>query len=218
MGKNWVRNQIRHDEVHDVIDKGILWVTENRQKAGTVAGVVALVALIAGVSVYRASSLRAEAWDRLNVAESMAYSGRPDASLEAAQKLAAERPNSDAAGFATVFAGDLLYQRGQYKEAAEHYAKVIERGSPKVLQPVALQNLALAQEASGQPKEAAQTVQRFIESFPDHFLAPQAHSCLARSLEATGQTEPARATLQKIALQYPDSVWAMWAQNRLKGG
>ena len=218
MAKQWVRqHQVQRDEVQDFLDNGVEWVLRNRQTAAAVAGSVAAVILIASVVVYRTRASRNETWERLGMAESLAYSGRGDAAMDQLKQLSSEQPASDAAAYGAVFTGDLQFQKGQYKEAGDNYLKVVERATPKPLHPVALTDLAFAQEAAGQPKEAAQTAQRFLETYPDHFLAPQAHALLARALLATGQNEPAKAALQKIVLQYPDTTWAAWAQSRLKG-
>ncbi len=217
MGKQWVRQQIRQDEVQTVLDKGLAWVAKNRQKATTTAAIAGAVILIASLMTYRWRSTRAAAWERLGLAESLAYSGRPDAAVEQIKQLEVEQPSSEAAAFGALFLGDMQFQRQLYKEAGENYVKVVERGMPKSLHPVALSNLALSQEASGQPQPAAQTAQRFLDAYPDHFLAPQVHACLARTLQAQGQAEQAKAAYQKIMLQYPDTSWASWAQARLKG-
>ena len=218
MAKQWVRNhEVQHDEVQDFIDRSIIWVASNRQTAAIVGGVLAAAILVAVLSVYRVRAKREDAWNRLGNAESLAYSGRGDSAMDKIKQLSVDHPGSDAAGFAAIFAGDIMFQRGQYKEAASQYEKVVAAPyGPRVLGPLALCDLALAQEAAGQPKEAAQTARHFLDAYSDHFLAPQAHACLARSLEAAGQSAEARTTLQKIVLQYPDTAWAAWAQARLK--
>lgn len=217
MSKQWVRQQVRKDEMADALGTGVEWVSRNRQLATTVAGVAVAVVLMAALFVIKTRAAREVSWERLGVAQSLAYSGRPDQSLEQLKKLQNEQPNTDAAGFAALFQGDLEYQRGNFKNAAAQYTKVVERGTPKALQPLALSDLAMTQEAAQQYKDAVSTSRRFLESFPDHFLAPQVHSCLARSLQGAGDSGEAKAALQKIALQYPDTSWAAWAQARLKG-
>ncbi len=217
MGKQWVRQQIRHDEMHDFVDKGLLWIEKNRQTAATAGAAIAVIVIVLVLTYSHARSTRAAAWDRLGLAQSYAYSGVPQAALAQIDQLKRDHPNSDATGFGTVFAGDILFQKGQYAEAAAEYTKIVERGLPKPLQPVALADLAIAQEAGGQSQQALSTAQRFLDTYPDHFLAPQVHACLARSLAAAGQKDQAKAAYQKISLQYPDTSWAAWAQAQLKG-
>lgn len=216
MSKQWVRQQIRRDEMKDGLEVLVGWISDNRQKAAAIGGGVVAVVLAAGIVVYQVRASRAAAWERLSVAQTYAYSGKPDTALEQVKQLAEQQPNTSAAGYATVFSGDILYQRGQYKEAAGQFSKVIERGNPKALQPVALSGLTLSQESENDYAQAIITAERFLEAYPDHYLAPQVHSSLARSLLATSKTDLAKATLQKIQLQYAGTYWAAWAQAQMK--
>lgn len=216
MGKHWVRQQVKHNELADFLDWGLIWLSKNRQTAGIAGGVILAAGLAAGLTLYRSRAVQRAAWDQLSLAQGLAYTGRADVSLQQIKELESQYPNAKAAGFALLFAGDTLYPRAQYKEALEYYAKILELGQPKNLLPLALGGTAITQEASGAVQQALQTAQRFLETYPDHFLAPQVHACLARCLEAAGQAEQAKAACQKIVLQYPDTYWASWAQNRLQ--
>jgi tetratricopeptide (TPR) repeat protein len=217
MAKQWVRqHEVQRDEVSDFIERSVVWVEKNRQTAMTGGGVLLGALLLGGLFFYSSRANRNSAWERLGMAESLAYAGRTEQSREHLKQLLSEQPQSDAAAFGGLFSGDLDFQAGKYKEAAEAYLKVVERGTPAAAQPLALSNLALAQEAGGQAKEAVSTAQRFLDTFPDHYLAPQAHACLARAQAASGLADQAKSTLQKIVLQYPETSWAAWAQTRLK--
>lgn len=216
MGKQWVREQVRRDPVQDSVDKGVRWVDDNRQFALGAAGAGVCLLLLAVLLISHARSTRIKAWDRLGLAEAMAYAGQPDASLQQLKQLTEEQPGSAAAGFGRVFAADISYSRGQYKDALDGYNAVLERGKPAGLQPIALNDVAISQEAAGQFEQAQQAAQRFLELYPDHFLAPQVHACLARSLAALGQLDKAKTTYQKIALQYEGTPWAAWANARLQ--
>lgn len=215
MGKHWVRQQVRRNELQDTVDMVLLWVSRNRQTAAAGAGALAAALLIAGFIVYRSRTLAEAAWSRLGEAQEHAYGGRPDQSLLRLKELFTDYGRTKASAFGLLFQGDMMYPRGQYKEALESYSKVLERGEPKVLQPVATADIAVTQEAAGNCPEAASTAQRFLDSYADHFLAPQVHASLARCLEALGKGDQAKAAWQKIVLQYPDTSWASWAQKRL---
>ncbi len=216
MGKQWVRQQVRRNEVQDAIDSTILWLSKNRQTAAASTGGAVLILIIFGIILYRSQSLKAEAWSRLTVAQTYAYMGRSDQSLEQLQKLSQDYGNTDASGYASLFAGDVLYRLGNYPKALEAYARVLELG-PESIQPMALVNTAVAHEAAGQYDQAVANGRSFLDAHSDHFLAPQAHSSLARSLALMGRKEEARVALQKMTLQYPDTPWANWAKDRLGG-
>ena len=216
MGKQWVRAQIRRNEVQDTVDRGIRWLAGNRRTAGIAAGIAAAVLLCAGLFLYTHHAKRNASWEGLSLAQGYAYNGQPDQAVKKIDELNAEYPTTQAAGFGLLFAGDILYHRGQYKETMKYYNQILDRGEPQSLVPFALGSVALALEASGQCPEALKTQERFLQTYHDHFLAPQVHSSLARCQAALGQGDAAKATFQKIVIQYPDSSWASWAQERLK--
>ncbi len=216
MGKQWVKQQIKHDEMHQALDHGVRWTSANRQKAGIIAGSVAAVLLLGGLFLYSAQSKQNAAWERLSMAQVYAYSGQAEASIKQIQELTAEYPAAKATGYALLFAGDVLFQGGRYKEAVESYAKLLAQDEPKALLPLALGGTVISQEAAGQCPQARESAERFLQAYADHFLAPQVQGSIARCQEASGSADQAKTTWQKIALQYPESAWAAEAQARLQ--
>lgn len=215
MGKQWVKQVVRHDEMQTALSNSIRWTSANRQTAGLTVGGVAAVLLFGGLFLYSRTARENAAWDKLSVTQALAYSGNPEGSATQAAQLAVELPGTEAAGYASLFAGDVMFQRGKFTETVAHYAKILEKGKPASLLPMAQGNTALAYEAAGQYKEAAAAAETYLQNYPDHYLAPQVQSCLARSQEALGQKEQAAATMKKIQLQYPDTSWSAWAQAHL---
>jgi TolA-binding protein len=218
MGKQWVRQEIKRNELQELVDGALVWISKNQQLAAGIAGGAAVVVAAVCIFVYRIHSTQSATWDRLALAEDTAYAGQVDSALQQIKDLTTQYPSSQAAAYALLFEGDILFPRGQYKEALDAYNKVLENSEPKVLQPYALGDSALAQEGAGQCAQAVQTAQHFLELYPDHFLAPQVHASLARCLATTGQADQARTAYQKITLQYPDTSWAAWAKTRLETG
>jgi tetratricopeptide (TPR) repeat protein len=216
MGKQWVRQQVKRNEIQDVIDSGVRWVGKNRQLAAATVGGTILALAILGLILYRAHAMKQEAWSRLSLAQSYAYMGKTDEALKQLDQLSQDYGQTEASGFAALFAGDVHYRQGQYPEAITAYAKILELG-PVSIQPFALSNTASSYEAAGKFEQAAAQSQSFLDAHADHFLAPHTHSILARSLAAMGKTQEARVALQKITLQYPNTAWANWATERLGG-
>ncbi|MBI4679448.1 MAG: tetratricopeptide repeat protein [Elusimicrobia bacterium] len=216
MGKQWAKQQIKRNELQEFVETAIDWVAAHRDKV--LFGVVAFVLAVslAGFAYFRREKSKFEAWDRLSIAQAYAFTGRVDDSLKQLAEIEKDYSSSDASGFAAVFEGDVLYRKGSYKEAAASYAKALAQGDRR-LEPLALADIGMAQEAAGLYAEAKETSRRFLDSFPDHFMAPQVHACLARSLGYLKLTDEARAAYQKMTLQYPDTFWATWAQARLQG-
>ncbi|MBI5208901.1 MAG: tetratricopeptide repeat protein [Elusimicrobia bacterium] len=217
MGKQWAKQQIRRNELQESVEKTITWVAANREKVLLAsAGLVAAV-LTAGLLVYRGQAVKSDAWDKLSMAQAYAFSGRAEESLKQLADIAKDSPGADASGFAAMFEGDILYRRASYKEAVTAYSKIIERGTPKTLQPFALADIGISQESAGAFADAAATSRRFLETYPDHFLAPQVSASLARCQEELKEATEARATYQRISLQYPETAWAGWASAKLQG-
>lgn len=217
MGKQWVRQEIKRDELAEQIDRLVVWISKNQQLAGMIAAGAAVVIVGSALLIYRSRSIASASWDRLALAEEAAYAGQGDSAISQLKSLSEQYSGSDAAAYGLLFQGDLFYTKGSYKEALESYGKVAEYGRPKVIQPLAVGDSALAQEAAGDCAQAIQTAQRFLETYPDHYLAPQVHACLARCLEASGQADQARTAAQKIVLQYPDTSFAAWARQKVEG-
>jgi TolA-binding protein len=216
MGKQWVRQEVKRNELQELVDSAAVWISRNQQMAASIAGGIAVVVIAICLLVYKSRSAQSASWDRLALAEDTAYAGQLESSLQQIKDLTTQYPNSQAAAYALLFEGDILYPRGQYKEALDAYNKVLENSEPKVLQPLALGDSAVTQEAAGQCPQAIQTAQHFLELYPDHYLAPQVHASLARCLAVGGQADQARTAYQKITLQYPDTSWAAWAKARLE--
>jgi TolA-binding protein len=216
MGKQWVRAQIKRNEMQDAVDRAIRWISENRRTAGIAAGSVAGVILLALLFLYSTRARQDAAWNQFSFANGLAYSGQIDAAIKKVDELNEQYPSAKATGYGLLFAGDVLFHREKFADSVKYYKQLLDRGQPQVLIPFALAGLSEALEAQQQCAEAVQIEERFLGTYPDHFLAPQVHSALARCQIALNQLDAAKATLQKVALQYPDSSWAAWAQARLK--
>lgn len=216
MGKQWVRQQVKRNEIQDVIDSAVRWIGNNRQTAAITVGVTALAIVVLSLILYRSHAVKQEAWSRLSLAQSYAYLGKTDEALQQLRKLSQNYGHTNASGFASLFAGDVHFRQGQYQEAVAAYARVLELG-PAAIQPFALSNTAASYEAAGKFDQAVTHSRSFLDANADHFLAPHAHSILARSLGYLGKKQEERTALQKITLQYPNTPWANWAKDSMGG-
>lgn len=217
MSKQWVKAEIHKNELAVGLERATLWAKMHPQQS-VWAGVAAAGALVFGLLfLHRQGQAREDAWSRLAVAQSMAYYGQVDQALAQVKGLGEAHPNSVASGYGLLLTGDVLFQAGRYKEAAQTYQQVVDRPNHKALLPLAIADLSLTLEAGGDCPAAMSGADRFLEAHPDHFLAPQVHAGLARCLAASGQAEKARSTYERIAFLYPETYWSEWAKRRLKG-
>lgn len=213
MSKQWVRQEIRKNELAERIETVAERVQENRQTALVIGGGLLAVIIGVGLAWARINKSRTEAWEKLAIAHTFAYQGQLKSAQEQLQTVM-EGP-AKPGGYAMLFSGDILFKSGQYKEAAEAYQKLIDRQGPKQLVPLAMANLGLALEAGGDCKAAIEANQRFLDIHQDHFMAPQAHGSLARCQLALGESAQAKSTLDRMVLLYPETYWAGWAKEKL---
>jgi tetratricopeptide (TPR) repeat protein len=215
MGKQWVREQVRHDEVQEAAFKGAHWLKQNRTNAGIGAGVVAALLLGTGFFLYSRNARENAAWEKLALAQAQFYSGNVEIAAKQATEAGDEFAGTSGGAYALLFAGDVHFIRSNFQQSVAEYAKVLAQARPEAALPLAQGGTALAYEADGKCPQAAGAADAYLQSYPDHFLAPQVHAALARCQLTQGQAEAARASLQKISLQYPETSWASWAQGKL---
>ena len=216
MGKHWAKQQANQNELEDLIFMGLTWIRLNRQKAAAIAGAIVLLAAIGGFILYTAHKKTTAAWNGLFISRSLAYGGHAGEALQEIQRMETDYPGQPATTYAQLFAGDVLYQGGKYQDALSYYQKVLQAGRPEVIQPIALGDSALAEEAAGDCKDASSLAQRFLDTYPDNFLAPQVHLSLARCLGTLGDKDQAKADYQKIAIEYPGTSFAKLAQKNIQ--
>ncbi|MEK9144819.1 MAG: tetratricopeptide repeat protein [Elusimicrobiota bacterium] len=216
MGKQWVRQEAKKNELAQVMDSALHWVRFHQQTAAWTLVAVLGIAIAGATMSYRILQAREQSWGKLAIAQSLAYGGQVEPAFQQISALSSEHPGSVAAGYGMLLEGDIRFQQEKFKEAAEVYRHLADEPAHKSLAPLALADLGVVQEAAGDCKAAVEADQRFLDSFQDHFLAPQVHASLARCLGALGEAEKAKATLERIAFLYPDTPWVDWAKSRLK--
>lgn len=214
MSKQWVKEQVHRNEIAQGLGRTVSWIEANRAQALAYGGGVLAAAAIIGLFFYQTTKTKRTAWEKLAIAQSMAYQA-PEKGLEELKTIADLYSQTDAAGYALLTAGDLMFRQGRYKEAREFYQRIADQPSMRSVMPLALSNLGIAYEGEKDYKNAVEANQRFLDSYQDHYLAPQVHGSLARSLEALGQKDQAKSTYERMSLLYPDTYWAQWAKNRL---
>ena len=213
MASQTTKEDIRRNEVADVLERTAVWVKFHPQQTlwGTLG--TAAAALLIAAFVFRRAQAREEAWSQLSAATTYAYAGQADAALNQAKSLAESHPATAAAGYGRLLAADVYFQQGKFKEAAQAFQNAVDGPGNAAAAPMALSGLSLSQEAGGDCPAAAASAQRFLDTHQDNFLAPQTHAVLARCLQTLGKTEEAKAALQRIEILYPGTYWEGWAKS-----
>jgi tetratricopeptide (TPR) repeat protein len=214
MNEELTKQDIKRNEVADAMEGGLRWVRLHPQQTLWGALAAAALVLVSVAVVLRRHQTREEAWSGLSAATAYAYSGQTDAALGQVKAVADAHAGTTAAAYARLLAGDILFQQGKFKEAAQAYQEILAQPGDAATPPLALSGLALAQEGSGDCPAAAASAQRFLDSHQDHYLAPQTHAVLARCLASQGKAEEAKAAFQRIEILYPGTYWETWAKAR----
>ncbi len=187
-------------------DQFLAFLKEKRETV-IAASVVLLAAVILGAWFFlHYRQINDTAWKQLFIAQQTGFSGAYAESEKKLDEVSAGFARSDAAPYAVMSKGDILFRQEKYKEALEEYKKLVS--GPAHIRPFAVYNAGKAREALGLHAEAAADYRDFLAKYADHLLAPEAHYSLALVQEKTGDRDGARATYEKIAILYPETSWS----------
>ncbi len=208
------RDDLKTDAFQEQIKLALEWVAANRQKfftaVGTVAAVIAVIAFVATNMM----SLRRQAWDKYNMAQTWAATNNPQNALGVYDEIINSFGRTPAAAYALLGKGDVLYQQKRYPESIESYKKALAKSPAKIILPYIYSGLGAAQEDSGNFLDAIESYKQFTANYPDHMLAPKVYESLARSYEFSRNLDAAKETYEKIITMFPDSFWAQKARDR----
>ena len=193
-------------------DQVVTFVKEKRE--AVVAGSVVLIAAaILGAWFYlHYSQINDTAWKQLFIAQQTGFSGAYAESEKKLDEVAAGFARSDAAPYAVMSKGDILFRQEKYKEALEEYKKLVN--GPAYMRRFAIFNAGKSREALALTAEAAADYRDFLAKYSDHMLAPEVHFSLAAVQEKLGDREGARSTYEKIAILYPETSWSEAAKQK----
>ncbi len=112
--------------------------------------------------------------------------------------------------------GLMAYENQKWPEAVESFNELISRWKKSYLVPIALFNIASAQEQSGNIEGArkywSDLVEQFSEASP---YVPEALFNLGRIAETEKDIETALKHYEKIISRYPESKWSRITRNRV---
>lgn len=193
-------------------DKVMDFVKNNRESV--IAGSVVLIAavLLGSWFYLHYRQINDTAWKQLFIAQQTGYAGAYAEAGKKFDEVVSGFARSEAAGYAVMSKGDLLFRQEKYKEALEEYRKLLD--GPESLRPFALYNAGKSREAMGASAEAAADYRDFMAKYSDHMLAPEVHYALAAAVERLGDDKEARAVYEKIAILYPETSWSEAAKQK----
>jgi tetratricopeptide (TPR) repeat protein len=198
-----------------------LWVHENRDKAGMIAGgIAAAILLVVGVKSYIERSHRQRS---TAVAAAVArYTQAPGGAIPAdlRQELAtlADRyAGSPEGAVARFFEAGALAAAGEKEKARQMYAALAGLGAQQAdLALLARQSLAYLELASGALDPALTAFQDLLKSQGGAIARAQIMLEIAAIHEKKGRSAEARSVYQELLAEHPDGSWAATAKERLR--
>ncbi len=208
------REDLKTDAFQERLKDALEWIAANRQTFFSAVGTIAAVGVIAAFIATNMRSLKRQAWEKFNMAQTLAATNNPDRALAAYEDVITNFKRTPVAAYALLGKGDVLYQLKRLPEAVDAYKQALGKNPPKVVLPFVYAGLGAAQEDSGDLAGAIESYKQFTLNFPDHMLAAKTYESLARVYEFSRNQDAAKETYEKIITMFPDSFWAQKARDR----
>ncbi len=136
------------------------------------------------------------------------------AALTQLDGVALQYPGTQAAQYAQLLKGDILYAGENYAQAADTY-EPLTKAHNETLRTVAILSLAAARQATQDYDGSIKLLTKFIQDNPKSFALPQAYFTLALSQELAGQKAQAVETYQQILANYTKTYFGSVAKDKL---
>jgi TolA-binding protein len=128
--------------------------------------------------------------------------------------VSSQFPNTNAAQYAQLLKGDLLYAQENYAQAADAYEPLLNAHN-ETLRTVATLSFAAAKQATQDYERAVKEMTNFIQKNSKSFALPQAYFTLAMSQELAGKKQEAIETYKQILADYTKTYFGAVAKERL---
>ncbi len=214
------------DEFLTVSRRMFLYVMEHQnQVAGAIGGLLAIMAVIAGIR-YFSSQSENRAYARLGQTMEKYETAIKDNAKEPKkvytevqgefQKFLDEYPGSGAAKFAKAAYADICYAAGESDKAIALYGEASAAFSDPSLKNIVLSGLGYAYE---QKKEYSAAVAYFeqITRGENAMMKDEAYFNLGRLYQQLGDKEKSRDAYKKLISDYADSMYIEVAKERVSG-
>ena len=183
-------------------------------KNGVLAGVVILVlaALFGYAYSAHVKKVQENSWAAYYNAQ-LAVMSDPSAVAQL-DGVALQFPHTEAAQYAQLLKGDILYAQENFAQAADVYEPLLHSHNDLIRTDAAL-SLAAAQQAVKDYEASIRTATEFITQHPTSFALPQAYFTLAMSQELAGKKDEAAETYQQILADYTKTYFGTVAKDKL---
>ncbi len=188
------------------------YVKTHKQSVITVLVILVLAVALGYAYNAHVKSVQEKSWAAYYKAQ-LAVMTDPTA-LTQLDSVSMQFPGTNAAQYAQLLKGDILYAQENYAQAADAYKSLLDAKN-ETLRTVATLSLAASEQATKDYESAIKEMTKFIEKNPKSFALPQAYFTLAVSQELAGKTQEATETYKQILADYTKTYFGTMAKDRL---
>lgn len=216
MSDRLTRQEIKRDEVMEGLSRFVLFVTDNAK--ALVAGVAAVLALLAGYAVWQAVDERREATANAELAAALAAVAEPDADMASAaaqlEQVVQRHGATEAGSIAYAYLGTIAARGEDFDAAREHWQNFLRRHGDDALAAAVERNLIALDRSQGRSEELAARLRGTLASGDSALGEDTVLYELARTLEDLGQPDGALEIYSRLLDEHPTSVFVSEAQER----
>jgi len=176
------------------------WLETNKQRVALAAVGLLFAGAIIGFFVWRSGQKQIDAEEALSsVRMPFGPAQQPEpGTAEALIKVAEEYPGTSAAAKASLRAGTVYFDQGNYAKAQEQFDKYLRTYGETPWVPQAVYGIAASLEAQGKTADAIAKYTNFVATYSSDPAVDQARLTVARLYEQTGRPELALDMLNKL--------------------
>lgn len=191
------------------------FLKQNKKGVLTAIGILVLAAVIGYAYSTHVKNVTEKSWAAYYTAQVQVLGGNQEEGFKQIDALNADFPGSDAAEYAQLFKGDMLYASENFAQAADVY-KPLTGSTNETVYTVASLSLASSLQAAKDYKASAEEMTKFIKQNPKSFALPQAYFTLAISQELAGNKTEALEAYKHLVENYAKTYFGSVAKDKIK--
>lgn len=215
MTKKPVAVEAKNDDMIASFLTGVIqFCKKNKQSVLTALVILVLAAAVGSFWTARQKKVAEESWAAYYTAQVTLLTEGEEAGFKQIDELAKDYAGTNAAQYALLLKGDVLYANENFAQAADVYKQLSDAKNPTV-HTVAALSRAAALQAAQDYKGSVEVINGFIEKHPKHFALAQAYMTLAASQELAGNKAEAIAAYKHLLEAYTKTYFGVYAKDKL---
>lgn len=210
--KQVAAQQPEKDVLLSFLSNAVAYVKAHKQSVLTVLVILVLAIVLGCAYNAHVKNIQEKSWAAYYNAQ-LAVMRDPTA-LTQLDNVSQQYSNTNAAQYAQLLKGDILYAQENYAQAADIYESLLNTKN-ETLRTVATLSLAATKQATKDYGRAIKEMTNFIQKNPKSFALPQAYFTLAMSQELAGNKQEAIETYKQILADYTKTYFGTVAKERL---